>query len=224
MMPDMMPNAARGRATRRAIMNRMATAVALLIALTEFSRPSAALAHCDRLDGPVVTAARQALQSGDLAPVLIWVRAEDAAGVKEAFEKTVAVRTTGDRARDLADMYFFETVVRIHRAGEGAAYTGLKPAGGELDPAVAAADQALQDGSVESLVALLTGAVRHGVLEQFEAVHAKKRFAPNDVEAGRKYIDAYVSFIHYVVRVREAATSAAHGHFPEGAGPAAYVD
>jgi hypothetical protein len=213
----------RSRLSRRR-MSRMTTTVALLIALMELARPSATLAHCDRLDGPVVTAARQALQSGDLAPVLIWVPAEDAALVKEAFEKTVAVRKTGDQARELADLYFFESVVRIHRAGEGAAYTGLKPAGGKLDPSVAAADKALQDGSVEPLVALLTGAVRHGVLAQFEAVHAKQRFAPTDVEAGRKYIEAYVSFIHYVVRVHEAATSGAHGHFPDAPGPAAHVD
>jgi hypothetical protein len=43
------------------------------------------------------------------------------------FTKTLAVRKQSKEAKELADMYFFETLVRIHCAGEGAPYTGLKP-------------------------------------------------------------------------------------------------
>jgi hypothetical protein len=85
------------------------------------------LAHCDTLDGPVVQTARTALEKGDITPLLKWVRVEDEKEIKDAFEKTLAVRRKGAEAKELADMYFFETLVRIHRAGEGAPYTGLKP-------------------------------------------------------------------------------------------------
>lgn len=54
-------------------------------------------------------------------------------------------------ARQLADMHFFETLVRLHRAGEGAGFTGLKPAGRDLGPAIPAADKALRDANVEPL-------------------------------------------------------------------------
>ncbi|TAL26947.1 MAG: hypothetical protein EPN97_18445 [Alphaproteobacteria bacterium] len=96
----------------------------------------AAFAHCDGLDGPVVRAATEALNTGKIEPVLIWVRKQDEAEVKEIFRKALAVRKLQNaEAASLADMYFFETIVRIHRAGEGAPYTGLKPAGRDLGPA-----------------------------------------------------------------------------------------
>jgi hypothetical protein len=86
---------------------------------------SPALAHCDGLDGPVVNAARLALQTGDLNRVLIWVRPEDSGLIKRAFEDALAVRSLGSGAQALADEQFFETLVRLHRGGEGAPYTGL---------------------------------------------------------------------------------------------------
>jgi len=80
-------------------------------------------------------------------------------------------------------MHFFETLVRIHRAGEGAPYTGLKPAGRDLGPAIPAADKALESGSSEQLVKLLTDTVRNGVHERFKDVIAKKSYDPNNAGA-----------------------------------------
>ncbi len=115
-------------------------------------------------------------------------------------------------------MYFFETLVRIHRAGEGASYTGLKPAGRDLGPAIPAADKALAEGSLKALMGLLTDCVSEGVLEHFKHANEKKKFNPNDVEAGRKFVKAYVEFVHYVERIYEATQKKAHGHFPESEG------
>jgi len=186
--------------------------------------PAPVFAHCDGMDGPVVTAARKALEAGNVNLVLIWVQKADEADIKKAFERTLAVRKLNSEAKELADTYFFETLVRVHRAGEGAPYTGLKPAGRDLGPAIPAADKALQDGSVEPLVKLLTEAVQHGVREHFTAANAKKAFDRNDVEAGRKYVQAYVPFLHYVERIYEATKASAHGHYPEEQLPAAHAE
>ena len=177
--------------------------------------PTEALAHCDGLDGPVVKAAQSALESGDVNPVLIWVQKNDEAEIKAVFQKTLAVRKLSSAAKALADNYFFETLVRIHRAGEGASYTGLKPAGRDLGPAIPAADKALASGSVKSLAKILGDAVQGGLDEHFKEVIAKKKFKKDDVEAGRGYINSYVEFIHYVERLYEAATNSAEGHFNE---------
>lgn len=174
-----------------------------------------AFAHCDGLDGPVVTAARQALASGDVARVLIWVRPEDEDAVRRAFRATRAVREGDEDARALADRYFFETLVRLHRAGEGAPYTGLKPAGRDLGPAIPAADAALEAGSATTLQALLVGLVRDGIRARFARAAERKGFAPDDVAAGRAYVAEYVAFIHYVERLYEAAVGEPRGHYPE---------
>ncbi len=186
--------------------------------------PSRALAHCDGIDGPVVTTAKQALDIGNVNLVLVWVQKADEAEIKKMFERTLAVRQLNSQAKELADMYFFETLVRVHRAGEGAPYTGLKPAGRDLGPAIPAVDKALKTGSVEPLVKLVTAAVEHGVREHFAAANGQKTYDKNDIEAGRKYVQAYVPFIHYVERIYEATKSTVHGHFHEAEGSAAHAD
>ena len=108
-----------------------------------------------------------------------------------------------------------ETLVRIHRAGEGAPYTGLKPAGRDLGPAIPAADRALESGGVEPLLQLLNDTVRKGIHETFTSATAGKNVSHDDVEAGRAHVKAYVEFIHYVERLYESAKQPAEGHFHE---------
>jgi hypothetical protein len=186
--------------------------------------PGDALAHCDTLDGPVVNAARQALETGNVKLVLIWVQKSNEAEITSAFQKTLEVRKLSPAARNLADTFFFETVVRVHRAGEGAPFTGLKPAGTDLGPAVPAADKALETGSVDAVARLLTEDVRHGLEEQFKNVTSKKNFNKDDVAAGQRYVAAYVEYVHYVERIFEASTTAAHGHYPEAASTNAHPE
>ena len=179
--------------------------------------PRSALAHCDGLDGPVVTAAREALRTGDVNLVLVWVRKGDEPEIRKAFDNARAVRKLGPQAKDLADTFFFETIVRVHRAGEGAPYTGLKPAGRDLGPAIPAADLALKTGDAEPLVKALLEAAREGAGDRFKRAVALRGYKKGDVEAGRKFVASYVAFIHYVEGLYEAATRRPEGHFPDAA-------
>ncbi len=174
--------------------------------------PSEASSHCDTMNGPVVKSAVKAFESGNVNLVLVWVQKKDEAEIKKAFAKALSIRTLNSEAKEFADNYFFETLVRIHRAGEGAPYTGLKPAGSEPEPGIAAADNAIEKGSVDELMKNLTETVHHGVHEQFSHVLATKNYRPDDVEAGREYVKAYVVFIHYAERLYQSALSPAEGH------------
>jgi len=172
----------------------------------------AARAHCDSLNGPVVMAAKQALEQSDLTPVLKWIQKEYEPEVRAAFEESIIVRAQGKEAQELADRYFFETVVRLHRAGEGAAYTGLRPAGTVWGPAIEAGEKALASGDVEPAVHLLTGAVAAGARERFARAWQKKQHAEQSVEAGRAFVHAYVEFMHYLERLHAAAAGASATH------------
>lgn len=173
-----------------------------------------ALAHCDTMDGPVVIQAKTALEKKDLRPVLKWVKPEHEAELTKAFARTLAVRPESAAARDLADQFFIETLVRLHRLGEGAPYTGIKPAGTEIEPIIQAADQALQNGQVDGLVRQVTEEVSTGIRRRFAEVVEKKRHAEHQVEAGREYVAAYVEFVHYVEALQAVAArpEAAHDH------------
>ncbi|MBE0623466.1 MAG: hypothetical protein IH606_01515 [Burkholderiales bacterium] len=177
-----------------------------------------ALGHCDTLDGPVVTLARKALDSGNVNLVLPWVPAGDEAEIRKAIDQARSVRKLGGEARELADTHFFETLVRIHRAGEGAPFVGLKPAGRDLGPAVPAADKALESGSIAPVEKLLTDAIRKGVHAHFDAALGRREFDPDDVKAGRAYVEAYVPYVHYVERLWQAAQGDAHAHDDHHAG------
>ncbi len=176
-----------------------------------------AYAHCDSMDGPVVKAAQAALARGDVNLVLIWVRKNDEPELRRAFERTLEVRKLSPQAKELADMYFFETLVRIHRAGEGAPYTGIKPVGSDVVPAIPAADRAIQSGDITPLDKLLVEKMHTELLARYKQVMAARKFKTEDVHAGREYVERYVAFIHYVESMYEAAARPASGHYPEGA-------
>jgi hypothetical protein len=192
---------------------------AALAALLAVLIPRPVLAHCDTLDGPVVKDAREALEARDVTPALKWVAPDREGEIREAFARAVAVRGLGAEARSLADRFFFETLVRVHREGEGAPYTGLKPEGTEVEPGIAASDKALETGSVDALVALAAGEVERGLRGRYARVAQKRKGAGESVAAGREYVAAYVEFVHYAERVVRAAAGPAGHAAAHEAGP-----
>ncbi len=181
------------------------------LAVSTLLSPSLARAHCDTLDGPVVGAARAALETGQLNATLAWVQPAQEAEVRDAFAKARAARKAGKEARDVADTWFFETIVRVHRAGEGAPYTGLKAAGEPIEPAVAAVDRAIAAKDPKAVEALLVGAVRDGLHARWAKLAAEQRPGA-DLTAGRRWVAAYVPFVHWAEGVQAAAEPAgAHG-------------
>lgn len=215
------------RMKRWAGIGTVAAAVIILI----LGMPGSALAHCDTLDGPVINLARQALAKGDVKIILPWVAAAKEAEIRKAFDLTMAVRGKGEKERELADMYFFETLVRVHREGEGAPYTGLKPAGLDLGPAIPAADKALETGDPGPLLKMINEKIHAGIHKYYMEAMEKKAHAGHSVEAGRSYVQAYVPYLHFVERLyADATTPIAHGAgegthpaggHPEPAAPAA---
>jgi hypothetical protein len=170
-------------------------------------------AHCDTLDGPVVRDARKALEAKDATPVLKWVGEKQEKAVRAAFGKALAAR--GRKGAEAAEAKFFGELVRIHRAGEGAPYTGLKPAGA-VEPAVAEADKALAGGNPDALVKLVTDDVAKGIRERYERAAAAYKDRDKSVADGRKFVAAYVDYTHFVEGLHMMSTAkGGHGE-PHG--------
>lgn len=180
--------------------------------------PTTVKSHCDTMAGPVITDAKEALESGDITPVLKWVKEDDEPEIMTAFRMARTVRVQSPEARELADKYFFETLVRVHRAGEGAPYTGLKPAEA-IEPITVLSDHALESGDLEELVHHVSQKVAQGIRDRFQRTLEARSHASDNVEAGREYVEAYVLFTHYVEKLHADAISQAgnseeqeHGH------------
>lgn len=194
-------------------------AVLALFAFTCFGllfTPRFAAAHCDTLDGPVIKDARLALEKGDVTPVLKWVQKKDETQVGKAFHQALAAKTKGGKGKEEGEHRFFETLVKIHRAGEGAPFTGLKPAG-TVEPVIAAADTSLISGSDEEVIKLVTDAVTKGIRERHHQAAELYKHKDESVEAGRNYVKAYVEYTHYVEKLQQDAVGHAE-HYKEPAG------
>lgn len=168
--------------------------LSLVAALAVLLWPSRASAHCDTLDGPTVRDGRLALATGNVNHALKWVRVQDEGEVREAFEATRRRRTLDPSAREQADLRFLETLVRVHRAGEGEGFDGLKPSGTALDPRVVAADAAMDSGDLAPLLALVPAEAGGELSHRFARARALRTFDVDDVAAGREYLAAYVDF------------------------------
>ena len=164
-----------------------------------------ALAEKDALINPVIRAGQRAIEVEDARPALIWVRAEDEDEIRQVFTDTMNARKAGTDARKMAEVYFLETLVRIHLRAEGRPYTGME---GTEPPSqiVLAADEALDKDSLKELSGQITEAVATGIRERFDKVMSKKKYMDNSVEAGREYGAAYVDYIRYLEAVDSSVT------------------
>jgi hypothetical protein len=176
-----------------------------------------ASAHCDGIDGPVATAAQRALETGNVNLALPWAPPEAEAEIIARFEEARRVRRGGRDARALADRSFMETVVRLHRIGEGASFTGLQPAGVDYGPVIPAAEEALESNDLTAVKAVLTEQIEHGLAERL--AHAQETRATSveprnhdEVAAARERVNAELGFITYAEGLREGLDGAAHHH------------
>lgn len=171
-------------------------------------------AHCDSVDGPVVTAAQKAIETGNVNYVLPYVTEEGEAEIVAAFEKTMKAQDKSDEVREAINYWFYETVVRVHRQGEGAAYTGLKPAGLDYGPALEAAEEALVSGSTDEVNELVLSTIEEEIDKRFAEVMELQNAPLDDVEAQRERAEAELMFEKYIDQLyRDAIAEMSHeGH------------
>ncbi|MEN6318487.1 MAG: DUF6448 family protein [Syntrophaceae bacterium] len=187
---------------KKIVLFQVLLTVAILATLT-LGIYSFAAAHCDTLDGPVIQDARKALDNKDVTPVLKWIRHKDEKVVRTSFTKALSAR--GKKSANTAENHFFATLVKIHRAGEGASFTGLKPAG-QVEPSIVEADKALASGSPDLLVKRITDDVAAGIRTRYAHAAATYKHKDESVEKGREFVKAYVDYTHYVERIHLNAT------------------
>lgn len=166
--------------------------------------------HCDSIDGPVVTAARQALEAGDVDLVLPFVPQDGEPEVREVFDRVLKARDLGPEARETADRLFFETVVRIHRAGEGAPYTGLKPAGLDVGPVIPLAEQAVAKHSPDELADFLGAVLREELSHRLHVLGELEPRRAESVEDARSYVEAMLGFEVYSHHLYQAIRATSH--------------
>jgi hypothetical protein len=165
----------------------------------------------------VAKAVQKALENGNVNPVLAYAPATAETEIRAGFEKSRNVRKLGGDAKGLADEAFMETVIRLHRAGEGAAYTGLKAAGADYGPVIPAAEHAVETGDLAKLKAVLVEEIEHALSERLAHVRELQK-APAEpktaaeVPHARERISAELGFVTFAETVRQAALGKGSEH------------
>ncbi|HSJ85404.1 MAG TPA: DUF6448 family protein [Acidimicrobiia bacterium] len=169
--------------------------------------------HCDTKDGPVVQGALRALDTNNVDEALRFAPEDAEAEIRAAFAKALAARQVGPAAKEVADTFFAETVVRLHRAGEGAPFTGLKPAGLDVGPIIPVAERAIDTGSAEELTTVLSDTLHHETKRRFEHVMELKRQSDRGLSEWREYTSAMLGLQVWSHKLGLAMKAAAHeGH------------
>jgi Family of unknown function (DUF6448) len=130
--------------------------------------------------------------------------------IRTAFDRSRKVRGLGPDARALADQAFMETVIRLHRTGEGAPYTGVKPAGIDYGPVIPAADYAVETGDLAKLTAVLSEEIEHALRERLAHVRELQKASREpktavEVAAARERVSAELGLVTFAESIRQAA-------------------
>ncbi|MCP4580255.1 MAG: hypothetical protein GY839_01460 [candidate division Zixibacteria bacterium] len=182
-----------------------------LTALIAVFMVSPVMSHCDSEDGPIIPLIRTSLESGEITPLLKWLAADDEAEIKSLYTRVRTLRTISDEARELVDELFIETFIRVHRASEGAPFTGIKEAG-TMPPIFIELDEALESGSVDDLANKIANAVRENIVKRFEHAVDLSEHQDHSVEDGREFVEAYVTYMHFVEGLHNYLSAGGEGH------------
>lgn len=170
--------------------------------------------HCDAMDGPVVKAASAALAASDVRIVLPFVDEAGEAELRALFDEVSEMRPQGGTAWKIAERLFLETVVRLHRATEGAPFTGLKPAGLDHGPVIPVAERAIETGSPEELVDALSRRLEGEVKTRLDNVMALKARSHAGLPEARRYTSAMLELQVWSNKVFRALQTATHHTHP----------
>lgn len=180
----------------------MAITAACFIMFMIYTMPL--FAHCDTIDGPVILDAKRAIEKNNVNYVLKWVKPEYENEIKSAFEQVMKVRAMSVDVKDLADKYFYDLLVRLHRAGEGVPITGVKPAGTPVNEKIKAADMSVEKNDFSLVESTIPKDRLAQAKELFDRTIKHKNFRVDDVKAGREYVEAYVKYFHFIEGGEEA--------------------
>jgi hypothetical protein len=152
----------------------------------------------DITNGPVLKAAKLALETGNVNYVLIWFPEESENKLKNLFEKTFCERRAGKDVHGVTIDWYFETLSRLHRDRDGALYTCMKPNGLDVSPVVPKAERAIETCNAEEIIEVVPKTMEGDLRQHFHYVMEKRNYDVNNIIAGRAYVAAFIDFIVYL--------------------------
>lgn len=152
----------------------------------------------DVIQGPVVKAAKMALETGNVNYILIWLPEESENTLKNLLEKTCCKRSSRMNMQNQAYDWYFATVNRFFSTSRSYDYLKTQFGGLAEKPLVLKVDTAIESGNFEEIRDIIPITHEADAKQRFLHVMNMRNYPVNDIAAGRAYVSAFFDFNRYV--------------------------
>ena len=149
-------------------------------------------------NGPVMRAAKMALETGNANYILIWVPEESENTLKNLIEKTCCERSSRKNIQNLAINWYFQTVSRLKYANGWPHCPGMKSERSDEKPIVLMVERAIETGNIEEIIGVIPCTHAGDVRQRFHHVMDKRNYNVDNIADGRAYVSSFIDLIVYL--------------------------
>jgi hypothetical protein len=152
--------------------------------------------------GLLMRAARRALETGNADHILIWVPAGSENTLKNLHEKACCEHTIRTGRKNPAADWYYRKACCFHASWCGPHDLDSAAKTPEGKKIISLVEQACESGSLAEITMVMPATAREKLQQQFDDLRQKQTFSPEDICAGRRYVEALSGFTALVKELR----------------------
>jgi hypothetical protein len=156
-------------------------------------------------DGPVISAAKRALETGNAHYILIWIPEESENTVKNLLEKAYCERYTQKNAYNHIVDWYFETINHLHSVHYGPYNLTISTKAPEEKTIIFLVERTCESGNFEEITTVIQDTPSGEMRQRFNDVMKKRNYGVENIAAGRVYVSAFTDFIAFVNNLRSGS-------------------
>lgn len=156
-------------------------------------------------NGPVMSAAKKALETGKAHHILIWIPEASENTLKNLLEKACCERRIQTDGYDHIIDWYFATVRRFHSVGYGPRNLNISLKTLEEKTIISLVERACESGNFEEIAMVIPDIPAGELRQQFNDVMKKRNYDVENIAAGRVYVSEFTDFIAFVNRSRSGS-------------------
>jgi hypothetical protein len=149
-------------------------------------------------NGPVIRAAKMAMETGNASYILIWLPKEAENTLKNLLERTYCENRTRKNTQNHSIDWYFKSVNRLHSRYGWPDYPGMKFKETDEETIALMVERAFESGNFEEINSIIPLNHSGDARERFHKVMMKRNYSVDDIAAGRVYVSAFIAFIVYL--------------------------
>jgi hypothetical protein len=156
-------------------------------------------------NGPVMRAAKMALETGNADHILIWVPEESENTLKNLLEKTCCERTTQRKARNHSIEWYLQTINRLHSEYYRPHDLNISTKTPEERKTILLVERACETGNFDEIATVMQITSDEEIRQRFNDVLNKSNYDMDNIAAGRAYVSAFTDFIACINSLRSGS-------------------